>query len=245
MLAANRDREVFPEPDRFDIGQESKRSFSFGCGSHFCLGAALARTEVQETLRELRATPGGSSRWGRRRGRRRSFRFGGSRRFRCGWSCAERARTATARADRGDPAHALRDLRRARALHLPEDHITPTSKDEHILGVHDLVRGGAPDLSHAFEQIVDAADIALCIALLDKKLALFDAIPEEILIAHEHHTEEWRVRARQDDAGGESGKLNLCSLCRQRLSLTHPWAPGISSTPLAIFPASMSSIRCS
>ena len=53
VLAANRDPEVFPEPDRFDVGREAKRSFSFGWGSHFCLGAALARTEVQETLRGL------------------------------------------------------------------------------------------------------------------------------------------------------------------------------------------------
>jgi cytochrome P450 len=51
VLAANRDPEVFADPDRFDIGREPKRSFSFGWGSHFCLGAALARAEVVETLR--------------------------------------------------------------------------------------------------------------------------------------------------------------------------------------------------
>lgn len=53
VLAANRDPEVFDEPDRFDIGREAKRSFSFGWGSHFCLGAALARAEMQEALRGL------------------------------------------------------------------------------------------------------------------------------------------------------------------------------------------------
>jgi len=53
VLAANRDPEVFAEPDRFDIGRESNRSFSFGWGSHFCLGAALARAEMQEALRGL------------------------------------------------------------------------------------------------------------------------------------------------------------------------------------------------
>ena len=53
VLAANRDPEVFARPDRFDIGRDAKRSFSFGWGSHFCLGAALARTEVQEVLRGI------------------------------------------------------------------------------------------------------------------------------------------------------------------------------------------------
>lgn len=53
VLAANRDPAVFAEPDRFDIDREPKRSFSFGWGSHFCLGAALARAEVQETLRGI------------------------------------------------------------------------------------------------------------------------------------------------------------------------------------------------
>ena len=53
VLEANRDPEVYPDPDRFDIGRESKRSFSFGWGSLFCLGAALARTDVQETQREI------------------------------------------------------------------------------------------------------------------------------------------------------------------------------------------------
>jgi len=53
VLAANRDPAVFSEPDRFDVGREAPRSFSFGWGSHFCLGAALARAEVQETIRGM------------------------------------------------------------------------------------------------------------------------------------------------------------------------------------------------
>ena len=53
VLAANRDPAVFTEPDRFDLDREPKRSFSFGWGSHFCLGAALARAEIQETLRGI------------------------------------------------------------------------------------------------------------------------------------------------------------------------------------------------
>ena len=51
--AKARMRPPFAEPDRFDIGRDAKRSFSFGWGSHFYLGVALVRTEVQEVLREI------------------------------------------------------------------------------------------------------------------------------------------------------------------------------------------------
>lgn len=53
ILAANRDPEVFPDPDRFDIGRRGARSFSFGWGPHHCLGSALARAEIQEVLPAL------------------------------------------------------------------------------------------------------------------------------------------------------------------------------------------------
>ena len=53
VLSANRDPEIFDEPDRFDVSRPERRSFSFGWGAHFCLGAALARAEVQETIRAL------------------------------------------------------------------------------------------------------------------------------------------------------------------------------------------------
>jgi cytochrome P450 len=53
VLAANRDPAVFAYPDRLDIGREPVRSFSFGWGSHFCLGTALARAELQELLSVL------------------------------------------------------------------------------------------------------------------------------------------------------------------------------------------------
>ncbi|MCH2169205.1 cytochrome P450 [Myxococcota bacterium] len=50
ILAANRDPEVFANPDLFDISRSGPRSFSFGWGVHHCLGAALARAEIQEVI---------------------------------------------------------------------------------------------------------------------------------------------------------------------------------------------------
>jgi cholest-4-en-3-one 26-monooxygenase len=53
---ANRDPEMFPEPDRFDITRSPNEHVAFGGGGpHFCLGANLARAEVRiifETIGE-------------------------------------------------------------------------------------------------------------------------------------------------------------------------------------------------
>ena len=51
--SANRDPRRFPEPDRFDLGRGDNRHFTFGHGLHHCVGAAIARTEIQEALGAL------------------------------------------------------------------------------------------------------------------------------------------------------------------------------------------------
>jgi cytochrome P450 len=51
--AANLDEREFPEPERFDIRRNPSRHLAFGHGSHFCLGAALARLEARIAFEEL------------------------------------------------------------------------------------------------------------------------------------------------------------------------------------------------
>jgi cholest-4-en-3-one 26-monooxygenase len=51
--SANRDEEVFTDPFKFDIGRNPNPHLAFGIGEHFCLGANLARLELEVIFREL------------------------------------------------------------------------------------------------------------------------------------------------------------------------------------------------
>jgi cytochrome P450 len=52
-VSANRDEEVFDDPFRFDVARDPNKHLAFGHGVHFCLGAALARIEVNSFFTEL------------------------------------------------------------------------------------------------------------------------------------------------------------------------------------------------
>lgn len=52
-VSGNRDEEVFTDPFRFDVGREPNKHLAFGYGVHFCLGAALARMEMNSLFTEL------------------------------------------------------------------------------------------------------------------------------------------------------------------------------------------------
>jgi cytochrome P450 family 142 subfamily A polypeptide 1 len=67
--SANRDERVFTDPDTLDVTRQHNHHVAFGFGTHFCLGASLARLEIrvmfEELLRripELRLAPGATPR---------------------------------------------------------------------------------------------------------------------------------------------------------------------------------------
>lgn len=52
-VSGNRDEEVFDEPFRFDVSRDPNKHVAFGYGVHFCLGASLARMEMNSLFSEL------------------------------------------------------------------------------------------------------------------------------------------------------------------------------------------------
>jgi cytochrome P450 len=52
-VSGNRDDEVFDDPFRFDVSRDPNKHVAFGYGVHFCLGAALARMEINSFFSEL------------------------------------------------------------------------------------------------------------------------------------------------------------------------------------------------
>mgnify|MGYP000564807923 FL=1 len=52
-VSGNRDEDVFDDPFAFDIGRDPNKHVAFGYGVHFCLGAALARMEMNSFFTEL------------------------------------------------------------------------------------------------------------------------------------------------------------------------------------------------
>jgi pimeloyl-[acyl-carrier protein] synthase len=55
LASANRDPEVFKDPEKFDVGRQENPHVGFGFGIHHCLGASLARLETQTAIPRLLA----------------------------------------------------------------------------------------------------------------------------------------------------------------------------------------------
>jgi cytochrome P450 len=56
MIGANRNPQLFADPDTFKIDRplgEVRKHLSFGYGTHFCLGAPVARLEAKVALTKL------------------------------------------------------------------------------------------------------------------------------------------------------------------------------------------------
>jgi cytochrome P450 len=53
LASANADPTVFADPERLDIHRDAHRHLAFGAGIHVCLGARLARTEIEIALTQL------------------------------------------------------------------------------------------------------------------------------------------------------------------------------------------------
>ena len=54
--AANRDERVFRDPHVFDITRDPNPHLSFGIGTHFCMGANIARLELRLAFQKILET---------------------------------------------------------------------------------------------------------------------------------------------------------------------------------------------
>jgi cytochrome P450 len=52
-ISANRDEDIFENPDVFDVGRSPNDHVAFGVGQHSCLGLSLARLEIKVIFEEL------------------------------------------------------------------------------------------------------------------------------------------------------------------------------------------------
>jgi hypothetical protein len=53
--SANRDEEVFSQADRFDLSRDSRAHLAFGSGIHHCVGAPLAKLELEVAMEAIRS----------------------------------------------------------------------------------------------------------------------------------------------------------------------------------------------
>ena len=51
--SANRDPEKFVDPEQLDVTRSPNHHIAFGFGTHFCLGASLARLEIKIFFEQL------------------------------------------------------------------------------------------------------------------------------------------------------------------------------------------------
>ena len=55
ISSANHDPDQFADPDRLDLSRDTSGHLAFGLGTHYCLGASLARLEAEVALGALLA----------------------------------------------------------------------------------------------------------------------------------------------------------------------------------------------
>lgn len=57
FASANHDEEVFDHPERFDVARDSRAHLAFGAGIHHCVGAPLAKLELEVAMEAIRSLP--------------------------------------------------------------------------------------------------------------------------------------------------------------------------------------------